>query len=277
MGGSACIFACQAAKLGLRVAVLGRVGADPFGELVTRRLQESNVDTCYVTVDPSLKTGVGVSLCRTSGDRAILTYGGSLNAVFPEDVTDDFLRSGSHLHYASYYLQTNLLSAAPAMLRRARELGLTTSLDTNWDPAEQWDACIRSALAASTLFLPSGQEALAIARDTDIQTAACRLASLGPIVVAKLGECGAGVQSSAGWLEVPVEPVPGVVDTIGAGDSFDGGFIAAWLRGLSLRQCAVVGNACGRANTQARGGVQGQSTLAELEAQGMRLTTKATA
>ena len=108
MGGSACIFACQAAKLGMRVAILGRVGADSYGELMLHRLGESGVDTRFVQVDPKLKTGLGLALCRPDGDRAILTYAGSLNAVYPEDISDDFLRLGRHFHYCSYYLQTNL-------------------------------------------------------------------------------------------------------------------------------------------------------------------------
>ena len=79
MGGSCCLFACQAAKLGLRVGLLGRVGDDGFGRLVLQRLQESGVDTKHVIVDPSLKTGLGIALCKPD-DRAILTYEESLSA-----------------------------------------------------------------------------------------------------------------------------------------------------------------------------------------------------
>ena len=264
MGGSTCIFACQAAKLGLRTAVLGLVGDDAYGHLILRRLQESGVDTRYVMVDGTLKTGLGLALCRAGGDRAILTYGGSLNAVYPDDITDEFLRSARHLHYGSYYLQTNLLPQAAAIMRRARELGLTVSLDTNWDPSGAWDSGLRAALIQADLFFPNEQEALAITGTDDVDEALGKLLQLAPTVAIKLGEKGVLAGHGQERLAVPVEPVLHVVDTIGAGDSFDAGFLAGWLRGLPLDACATIGNACGRGTTQARGGIIGQPRLADI-------------
>lgn len=264
MGGSTCIFACQAAKLGLRVGILGRVGDDVYGNLVLQRLQESGVDIRYVAVRPDLKTGLGIALCCADGDRAILTYGGSLNAVHPADVTDAFLSSGRHFHYGSYYLLTHLLPAAPAILQRAKALGLTTSLDTNWDPSECWNGRLRAALQYVDLFFPNEQEALAVTGASDVEAALRVLMEWVPIVVIKMGARGALVGRKGEHWEVPVEPVAHVVDTIGAGDSFDAGFLAGWLRGLPLPQCAALGNACGRASTGARGGLQGQLTAADV-------------
>jgi ribokinase len=264
MGGSACIFACQAAKLGLRVAILGRVGPDSFGELMLHRLGESGVDTRFVHVDPKLKTGLGLALCRPDGDRAILTYAGSLNAVYPEDITDDFLRLGRHLHYCSYYLQTNLLPAVPGILQRAKSLGLTVSLDTNWDPDETWDGGLHSCLRVADVFLPNEQEARAITRCENLPGAVQQLVDLGPLTVVKMGNKGVLVAGRGLQLTVPVETVTHPIDTVGAGDSFDGGFIAAWLRGLPLGVCAAIGNACGRANILARGGIAGQLWRADL-------------
>ncbi len=264
MGGSTCIFACQAAKLGLHVGILGRVGDDAYGRLVLQRLQESGVDTRYMQVDPGLKTGLGLALCRSDGDRAILTYGGSLNAVYPEDVTDEFLQSGQHLHYGSYYLQTHLLPEAPAILRRAKELGLTVSLDTNWDPSEGWDEGLEAALQHVDLFFPNEQEALAITKASSAHQALTALLEKVATVAIKRGAQGALVGRRGERLVVPVELASQIVDTIGAGDSFDAGFLAGWLRGLPLWECARLANACGRATTQARGGLLGQLTLASL-------------
>jgi ribokinase len=268
MGGSACIFACQAAKLGMRVAILGRVGDDSYGELMLRRLGESGVDTRFVRVDPVLKTGLSLALCRQDGDRAILTYAGSLNAVYPEDITDDFLRLGRHIHYCSYYLQTNLLPAVPDFLRQAKTIGLTISIDTNWDPSEKWDGGLQDSLRLADVFLPNEREARAITGCKNLSSAAQQLVELGQLTVVKLGAEGVLVVTPQGQLSVPVENVAHPVDTIGAGDSFDGGFVAAWLRGLPLEVCATVGNACGRANILARGGIAGQLWRADLPMMG---------
>lgn len=261
MGGSACLFACQAAKLGLGVGILGRVGDDDYGRLVVRRLQESGVDTRFVAVDPALKTGLGIALCRAQGDRAILTYGGSLNAVYPEDLTEEFLSGGRHLHYGSYYLQTHLRSHVPDMLRRTRAQGLTISLDPNWDPEERWNGGLERAIASADLFLCNEQEALAITGKDDVEGAVRALLLRAPIVAVKRGAQGAWVGAGGQIQAVPVEPVGHIVDTVGAGDSFDAGFLAAWLRGMSPAQCAAIGVRCGRATVMAPGGLIGQLTV----------------
>jgi len=264
MGGAGCIFACQAAKLGLRVGILGRVGDDSYGHLVLRRLKESGVDTRFVEVDCDLKTGLGIALCRPEGDRAILTYAGSLNAVYPEDVTDDFLRSSRHFHYSSYYLQTHLRPHVPEMLGRAKGMGLTVSLDTNWDPDERWDCGAWEALRYTDLFLPNAKEALAIAGRKVLREALADLLKHVPIVAVKRGDKGALLGTREGIKEMPVETVSKVVDSVGAGDSFDAGFLAGWLRGLSIEQCASLGNLCGRATVMAAGGIRGQLTVEHL-------------
>jgi sugar/nucleoside kinase (ribokinase family) len=145
MGGSCSIFACQAARLGMKVAILGRVGRDAFGELILARLTEARVDTRFVEIDQSLKTGLGIALCKEN-DRAILTYPGTITAVQPADVTEDLLALAHHLHHGSYFLQTPLRPYVPDIFSRARQLGLTISLDTNWDLTTNgmaWPNCCR--------------------------------------------------------------------------------------------------------------------------------------
>jgi len=263
MGGSNCIFACQAARLGLRTALLGYVGDDAYGQLVLRRLRESGVDTRYIQGTSELKTGLGIALNR-GGDRAILTCAGTLGAVRPADVTDEFLQSGRHLHLGSYYLLTNLLSAFPQIVGRARQLGLSVSVDTNWDPDETWDRGLEEVLSQADLFFPNEREALAITGASSVDDALSALLERVPIVAVKLGERGVLVGHPGGRAHVGVEPVVQPVDTIGAGDSFDGGFVAAWLRGHPPEECAAIGNACGRATLTARGGLLGQLSRDDL-------------
>ncbi len=257
MGGSCCIFACQAAKLGLRVGILGRVGDDDFGRLVLRRLEQNGVDTSHMIVDPALQTGIGIALCRED-DRAILTYMGSINAVDPHDVTDDLLGSARHLHHGSFYLHTRLRPHMAEIFRRARSLGLTVSLDTNWDPAEQWDSGLHEALPLVNLFLPNEQEAFLISRRLNLDDAVQEFLARGVSLVAvKRGSEGASVYGGAERLHREVIPVSGG-DSVGAGDSFDAGFLASWLRGLPLDRCLDIACCCGQAVAEAIGRLSGQ-------------------
>ena len=257
MGGSCNIFACQAARLGLKVGILGRVGDDDFGRLILRRLQESGVDTQHVVVDPSLKTGLGVALCQ-GNDRAILTYMGSLNAVRPEDVSDEFLASARHLHHGSFFLHTRLKPAIPEIFRRALALGLTTSLDTNWDPDETWNGGLQETLSLTDVFLPNDQEACLISGAVEVEAALQAYLAAGVHIVAvKRGEDGA-VVALGKQRHACVLPVVSGGDSIGAGDSFDAGFLAAWLRDLPLEQCLQIASHCGREVAAQIGGLRGQ-------------------
>jgi len=259
MGGSCSLFACQAARLGLKVAILGRVGADDFGRLILQRLGECDVDTTHVTIDPHLKTGIGVALCRDD-DRAILTYLGSISAIAPEDVTDRMLGAARHLHYGSYFLHTQLRPHVPEIFRRARALGLSVSLDTNWDPADRWDGTLPEAIALADIVMPNEREALRTTGcATDADAVRWFLAKGVRVVTLKRGAAGADVHAGLEHHAVATPPVAGG-DGIGAGDSFDAGFLAAWLRGLPLDRCLRVGCICGRAVASGTGGLEGQPT-----------------
>jgi sugar/nucleoside kinase (ribokinase family) len=266
MGGSCNIFACQAAKLGLHVGILGRVGDDDFGRLVLRRLAESGVDIEHVIVDPALKTGLGIALCQ-GNDRAILTYLGSLNAVYPKDINDDLLRSARHLHHGSFFLQTNLRPAIPGIFARARSFGLTTSLDTNWDPAEEWDAALQDTLRLTDVFLPNEQEARFISRSSRIEEAVRVFQEMGVAIIAiKQGEKGA-LLHTRDEHHTCVLPASHGGDSIGTGDSFDAGFLAGWLRSLPLEQCLQIACHCGREVATQTGGIRSQpdwSTIIQL-------------
>lgn len=257
MGGSCCIFACQAAKLGMRVAILGRVGDDDFGRLILHRLQESGVDTRFMVVDPQLKTGVGVALSQ-GNDRAILTYLGTLNALQPEDVRDEHLAAARHLHHGSYYLQTGVLPALPDIFQRAKALGLSISLDPNWDPGEEWASNLAELYALTDIFLPNDQEALRISRQSDLDLAAAWFLKRGVRTLAiKQGRKGSRVHAGGAAWDAPVEPVSGG-DSVGAGDSFDAGFLAGILRGLPIRQSLEIATICGRSVASRVGGLAGQ-------------------
>jgi sugar/nucleoside kinase (ribokinase family) len=264
MGGSTCIFACQAARLGLRTGILGKVGPDGFGRMIIQRLQDCGVDTGQVAVDPDLKTGLGVALVKHN-DRAILTYPGSVNALTPAEVQDSFLASARHLHHGSYFLMDRLKPEIPQILRRAKAMGLTTSLDTNWDPSEDWNGSLTQALDYVDIFLPNQQELLKISGEHNLEAGIHALHAMGvKLVTVKLGENGALASDGNQILYCRVEPVSGG-DSVGAGDSFDAGFLAGWLGGASLADCLRLACGCGRSVAGAIGGLEGQPGWDELQ------------
>ena len=258
MGGSCCIFACQAARLGLRVALLGRVGDDDFGRLTLRCLNECGVDTRHMVVDPALKTGMGIALCQED-DRAILTYLGSACAVERGDISDAFLASARHMHYGSFFLHTRLRPHAPDIFRRAKALGLTISLDTNWDPEERWNSALPEVLPLTDILMPNEPEVCHIAGCSVLEEAIACLCQRGvSIVTLKLGAGGARVYDGKSIHECTIAPAEAGGDSVGAGDSFDAGFLAGWLRGMSIDRCLEIACLCGRSVAGAVGGVAGQ-------------------
>ncbi|MGQ4511569.1 PfkB family carbohydrate kinase [Streptomyces sp. DW26H14] len=264
LGGSAAITACGAAKLGLRVAIAGRVGDDDAGRFVRAALQARGVDTTALGTDPDLPTPLTAVVAR-DGDRAILTSSGTLAATGPADVPEEWLTTSRHVHAASYFLMPKLAAALPDLLRTARAHGATTSLDTNDDPAGRWDPdSIAAVLSETDILLPNAQEALALAGQAskEPEEAAGRLAGRGPLVVVKDGARGAlahdgrTVRRARGLTVRPR-------DTVGAGDSFDAGYVAAVLRGLPPREALALAAACGSLSTRAHGGTDAQPTWDE--------------
>jgi ribokinase len=260
LGGSANIFASQLVKLGARVGVIGYVGRDAFGEFVLRELQEIGVDTSRVKKHAVLKTGIGIALAE-GDDRAILTYPGSIDATHPEDIEETLLHSCRHWHIASYFLLRNLRSFWPQWIQRCREEGLTTSLDTNWDPENRWDGVV-DLLPSIDVFLPNEAEALLLTGETDVWKAAKLLAEKGPLTVVKRGEKGAiVVRGNKTWQIKAADwpnPAFSLVDSIGAGDNFDAGFIRAWLLGCDIDSSLLLAHRCALSSLNCQGGIRGQ-------------------
>jgi sugar/nucleoside kinase (ribokinase family) len=261
IGSSSAIFACGAARLGLKVAFIGKVGRDLFGEFMLSALEERGIDTRGVRVDPAIQTGLSVILAQ-GNDRACLTYSGSIAALKLDEIDPELVGSARHLHLASYFIQTALRPDVPALFALAHRRGLTVSLDTNYDPAGSWDGGLSDVLARTDIFLPNEVEARAISGQADLSSTLDWLAGRLPTVAVKLGRRGGAARRGAqeAWAEVvPVE----VVDTVGAGDSFDAGFIYACLAGWDLARSLRLASVCGSLSTRQAGGTDAQATLAE--------------
>jgi len=261
VGGSGSIFACGAARLGLRVAFVGVLGDDPFGRFVLESLAERGVYTSGCVVDPSRPTGASVILSRGE-DRSILTSTGTIADLRGELVDRELLRSARHVHVSSYFLQTSLAPDLPELFREARAAGATTSVDPNWDPSESWDGGLLALLLETDVFLPNSEEARRITGIDGFEVACVTLAESGTVVAAKSGEGGGLAIAGHEIVRSAVLPVD-VVDTTGAGDGFDAGFIAGRLLGRPLERCLALAVACGSLSTRAVGGTAAQPTLDE--------------
>ncbi|MFD4257936.1 carbohydrate kinase family protein [Streptomyces sp. NPDC058534] len=269
LGGSAAIMACGAARLGLRVAFAGRVGDDDAGRYMRDSLRSHGVDTTALRTDPALPTPLTVVLTRAEGDRAIVTAPGTLRSTTAADVPADLLAAVRHVHAASYFLLPGLAAGLPGLLRTARSNGATTSLDTNDDPSGRWDPPgLDAVLAHTDYLLPNAAEARQLAGlDTaDLGKSAAALADRGPTVVVKNGAEGALCHDGHTLLTTPGIPAR-PVDTVGAGDSFDAGFVAALLAGLALPDALELAAVCGALSTRAHGGTTAQPTWDEAFAQ----------
>ncbi len=260
IGSSSVIFACGAARLGLRVGFTGVCGADLFGHFMLDEMTRSGIDISSVKVDSTQPTGLSVILNRRS-DRSILTYPGTIGALSADEVTDDMLSKSQHLHIASYFLQTSLQPGLADLFKRGRDLGLSTSLDPNWDPSSRWTN-FDTLLPLVDVFLPNENEALALSAEATVIQALNTLSRQAGTIAIKRGSLGAmacrgGQTASAETLQVQV------VDSIGAGDSFDAGFLYGWLKGWNLEKSLQLGVVCGSLSTQAAGGTAAQPNLAE--------------
>jgi sugar/nucleoside kinase (ribokinase family) len=259
IGSSSAIFSCGAARLGLKVGFIGVCGQDVLGRFMLDEMQKRAVDVSNVILREG-QTGMSVILV-SGADRAILTHMGLIDALQESDIPDALLRQTRHLHVASYFLQTNLQPGLARLFSRAREVGVTTSLDTNYDPSEKWIG-FDELLAVTNVFLPNEKEAKSLSKEPNVDLAADRLGLKVETLAIKLGADGAiGVKAVQ---KIRAESIPvEVVDTVGAGDSFNAGFLYGYLHKWELAQSLRLACVCGALSTQKAGGTEAQPTLEE--------------
>jgi sugar/nucleoside kinase (ribokinase family) len=259
LGGSGAIFACALARLGQPVRFLGKIGSDWAGDLVLSLIRGRGVDVRGVRRDPKVGTGVAVAFTETD-DRALVSYLGTVASTTGRDVPVRSWGGFSHLHLTSPFIQLGLRDRFPALLRRAKREGLTTSIDPGWDPRGRWD--LERVYPWVDVMFVNEAEGRELSGRRKPGEAASRLGERVAVAVVKTGPKGAIAGSKDGVLRMPaygVEPV----DTTGAGDTFDAGFLWAWLRGKPIREALALGCACGALSTRKPGGYDGQPTRQE--------------
>jgi sugar/nucleoside kinase (ribokinase family) len=254
LGSSSAIFAHNFALLGNRVAFHSSVGEDPFGELCLTRLAESGVDLSAVRRFPGKQTGLTVILPQPE-KRFILTYPGVMAEMRFEDLNLPRILEAHHLHLSSYFLQQALRPRVADLFRIAKEAGLSTSLDTNDDPDDRWECDVLDVLPWVDVLLPNEHEACRLAGVDHPLRALESLAEKVPLVIMKRGEKGAIARRGSEIFEAS-SPKIAAVDTIGAGDSFDAGFLHQFIRGGKVEECLKYGNLTGALSTTRSGGTE---------------------
>lgn len=254
LGSSSAIVAHNLAGLGNRVGFVSLIGDDPLGNIALERLASGGVEVAEVVRRSGTQTGLSVILQREKW-RTILTYPGTIFDLKPEHINFDYISASRHFHLSSFYLQRGLRPHVAELFRRLKERGLSISLDPNDDPEDEWKNDIFETLRYVDIFLPNAREAKKIAGTGNIEDAVSKLASLVPLVVVKLGADGARAQRGAERCACPATMVE-TVDAVGAGDSFDAGFLHQFLRGGDLQRCLATGNAAGALSTTRAGGTE---------------------
>lgn len=255
LGASSGIVAHNLAALGCRVGFSSKVGKDSMADIALQRLMEAGVDVSHVQrAEDGTKTGLTVILQHGKW-RNILTYLGTIAQLRYEDLDFDYLASASHFHLCSFYLQASLRPRVPELFQRLKGAGLTISLDTNDDPDGTWQGGLQQALRYVDVFLPNEREAKEAAGTEDLQDALEKLAQIVKVVVVKVGAQGSVARRGTEQLSSSGVSV-NVIDPVGAGDSFDAGFLSRYVKGAPLAECLKAGNLAGAYSTTAAGGTE---------------------
>jgi sugar/nucleoside kinase (ribokinase family) len=255
LGSSSAIVAHNLAALGSHVGFQSRIGDDPLGQIALERLQQGGVDVSHVRIAAgSITTGLTVILHHDAW-RNILTYSGTIAELSWDNLDLDYLADSRHFHFSSYYLQRGLRPRVGELFQYLKSKGLTISLDTNDDPDDRWEGNLHEILQHVDVFLPNEREACKAAGTDDLEAAITKLSNMAPLVVVKVGKKGALAQRGNERFTAPSQEVT-PVDTVGAGDSFDAGFLHQYVRGADLPACLASGNLAGALSTTRPGGTE---------------------
>lgn len=256
IGGGAALFSMALAKLGLRLAVNGVLGDDRNGSYIIDQFRQLNIDTSYIRLSRSNKTGISIAI-NPENDRSFITYTGTNAEVSLDSLDEESMRLGRHVHLTGYKGSRNHAEYME-LVRRLKGWGISVSFDVGWDESGEWYEGIFELVSLVDVFFLNKVEALNYARAASMEEAIRKFSARSPHVVFKMGPEGAlavrGVERvyrSAYCVQVR--------DTTGAGDSFNAGYIYGMLTGKPVGQSLEYGNACGAMSVGSYGGSTGIS------------------
>lgn len=264
LGSSTAICAAAAASLGLNTWLMSKVGCDVFGNACLEFLENTGIHADYVRTDPNVQTGITISL-SDQNDRALVTSLCAIEQMGAEELDISVFRRAKHIHVGSFFLQTNLRKGLADLFRKAKQAGATTSLDAGWDDTGCWDYGLKDVLQYTDVFFPNESEATAITGEKRPDDAARKLAGYCGCAVVKCGSDGALACHGGSLLRQSAVSGVSIVDTTGAGDSFNAGFLYAYIHEKTFSECLRYGTACAAISITRLGGASACATLAEVE------------
>ncbi len=268
-GGCAMNAGIDMAKIGIETAVLGKVGKDNFGSFLCEELQKYNVNVDGIVLDDAEQTSASVVLSSSNGERSFLHTVGA-NATFCyDDINWDVIEKSRIVFVAGTMLMDAFDGADCArVLKRCKEMGKITVLDTAWDSRGRWMEILEPCMPYIDVFMPSIDEAIELAGgETEPEKIADKFFDMGvKQVVIKLGSRGCYLRESkdAEAIVIPCYKVD-AVDTTGAGDSFCSGFLSGMAKGLSFAACGRFANAVGAHCVMAMGASTGIKSYEEIQ------------
>jgi len=255
LGSSSAICASNLSSLGLKVAFIGKLGNDVYGQFIIDKLKQAGVDTSMIIIDKDLKTGATVALSYHE-DRAMITHQGAMSYLGLDDIDEGQLLRAKHLHFSSYFFQPGFKNNVQKLFQMAKNVGTTTSLDVQWDPNEQWELNLEQVLPFVDVFIPNEVELKNLTRLTSFEQSIESIKNKSKYIVVKCGIRGSIMFYDNKVVQHSPFMNTDVVDTIGAGDSFNAGFISKFIKGASPEECQEFGNLIGAISTTKAGGTE---------------------
>ena len=254
-------------KLGLSVALIGKVGEDTFGDFLICQVNQFGFNSQDVKSDPGNQTTSALVMISSSGERSFMYVPGSSERLSFQDFDFDLIAQAEMLHIGGIMKLTDLKAAE--VFEKAKGLGIVTSLDTDWDASGKWLELIEDSLAYTDIFLSNMEEAKLISNEETPHEISRFFLNRGiKTLVLKMGEKGCYIRTPNDEYTIPAYKVK-VVDTTGAGDAFVAGFLAGYRKGWDLEKCGKFANACGALCTTEIGTIHGirdlSSTLTFME------------
>ncbi|MGY5851414.1 carbohydrate kinase family protein [Salegentibacter sp. F14] len=266
LGSSSAIMASNISILGVDTSFCGMIGSDKFGDFVLEQLHLKKINTNYIIKSPKYKTGVTVVM-NYDQDRANITFCGAMKALTINEIPWENINNFHHLHLSNFFLQEGIKNDITKIFEKAKDSGLTTSLDLQYDPTETWSFDFRTCLPYVDVFLPNEAEILALTGKENIESAITEIRPYANILALKMGKNGSRLINKKKDISAPPYISENYKDAIGAGDSFNAGFISKFLEEAPLKECLKNANLMGSINTTRAGGTTAFSSKKSIEKQ----------